>query len=208
MSRCGSRTGFQPASLLLLFLACCLLITPRVDAFAVKLPFESQECFFEKLQPGDSFLIAYQVGEGGQLDIDFFVTDPNNAIIVDDKIKSVGTHTIQATVAGTYNYCFRNYVGSREAKLVTFNVHNRAKLDATVDTDPLEIEIRQLGLVIESISDEQEYLVIREQSHRDTAESTNSRVVWWSLTETAILVSICLFQIWYIRRFFEVKRVV
>lgn len=40
------------------------------------------------------------------------------------------------------------------------------------------------------------------------AESTNGRVMWWSLFEAATLVAVCLWQVYYLKRFFEVKRVV
>jgi hypothetical protein len=52
------------------------------------------------------------------------------------------------------------------------------------------------------------------------AESTNSRVKWWSIFQAGVLVGVCLFQVSYLKRycyqlvlfadvrFFEVKRVV
>lgn len=39
-------------------------------------------------------------------------------------------------------------------------------------------------------------------------DSTNSRVVWWSFFEALVLVVMTIGQIYYLRRFFEVKRVV
>ena len=40
------------------------------------------------------------------------------------------------------------------------------------------------------------------------SESTNSRVVWWSLFEVIVLLAMSLWQVYYLKRFFEVKRVV
>ena len=39
-------------------------------------------------------------------------------------------------------------------------------------------------------------------------DSTNSRVVWWAFFECLILVAMTLGQVYYLKRFFEVKRVV
>lgn len=40
------------------------------------------------------------------------------------------------------------------------------------------------------------------------AESTNARVKWWSLGQLALLAAVCFLQVVYLKRFFEVKRVV
>ncbi len=39
-------------------------------------------------------------------------------------------------------------------------------------------------------------------------ESTNSRVVMWAVFEALVLVAMTLGQIYYLKRFFEVRRVV
>ena len=39
-------------------------------------------------------------------------------------------------------------------------------------------------------------------------DSTNSRVVWWAFFESLILVCMTLGQVYYLKRFFEVRRVI
>lgn len=39
-------------------------------------------------------------------------------------------------------------------------------------------------------------------------ESTNTRVIWWSAFEIFLIFASTIFQVWYIRRLFEVKRTV
>lgn len=52
--------------------------------------------------------------------------------------------------------------------------------------------------------DEQGYIVVRERVHRNTAESTNGRVKWWSIFQLAVVIGEGVFQVWWLKRFFEV----
>ena len=74
--------------------------------------------------------------------------------------------------------------------------------------DPLEREVRQLSDLLAQVKDEQSYIVVRERMHRNTAESTNARVKWWSMGQLGVVVGGGVFQVWWLKRFFEVKRVV
>ena len=49
---------------------------------------------------------------------------------------------------------------------------------------------------------------VRERVHRSINESTNQRVVMWAVFEAMVLVAMTLGQIYYLKRFFEVRRVV
>jgi len=40
------------------------------------------------------------------------------------------------------------------------------------------------------------------------AESTNERVKWWSIFQTAVMLSAGLWQIWHVKRFLKNKKVV
>ena len=66
--------------------------------------------------------------------------------------------------------------------------------------------VKSLSELLSQVKDEQAYIVIRERTHRNTAESTNARVKWWSVFQLGVLVGMCIFQVWWLKRFFEVSR--
>ena len=51
-------------------------------------------------------------------------------------------------------------------------------------------------------------LQVREERFRATSESTNVRVLWWSLGQTIILLVIGVWQMRHLKSFFEAKKIV
>lgn len=66
--------------------------------------------------------------------------------------------------------------------------------------------MRKLSELLAQVKDEQSYIVIRERVHRNTAESTNERVKWWSMFQLFVLIGNGVFQVWWLKRFFEVGK--
>jgi len=64
---------------------------------------------------------------------------------------------------------------------------------------PIEREIRKLAAGLVSVKDEHEYIIVREKTHRNTAESTNSRVKWWSVLQAIVLFSVVAWQVYYLK---------
>ena len=135
--------------------------------------------------------------------------DPSNRHQIHTQAISSGDHSFDASLDGKYIYCFSNEHWSAGHKDVSFNVHGIVYVPETeAHQDPLEREVRQLSELLAQVKDEQSYIVVRERMHRNTAESTNARVKWWSLAQLGVLVGEGVFQVWWLKRFFEVKRVV
>lgn len=48
----------------------------------------------------------------------------------------------------------------------------------------------------------------REERFRMTSESTNQRVLWWSIAQTLILIVTGIWQMKHLKSFFEAKKLV
>ncbi|KAH6650880.1 emp24/gp25L/p24 family/GOLD-domain-containing protein [Chaetomium tenue] len=196
-----------------LLLSASLLLGSAV-AHNIALPAHGRECFHESLHRGDKMTVTFQVGDrefgsAGNLDIDFWITNPMGQYEANDKAVSNGDFTFDAKHDGKYVYCFGNEHWGASSKEVSFNVHGVVYVnEADAPQDPLEVEVRKLTELLELVKDEQSYIVVRERTHRNTAESTNSRVKWWNVFVIAVVIGESVFQVWWLRRFFEVKRVV
>lgn len=137
------------------------------------------------------------------------IQDPSNRNIVHTHDVQSGDHSFVAQLDGKYVYCFSNEKWSASSKEVSFNVHGIVYVpESQAPADPLEHEVRALSQLLAQVKDEQSYIVVRERTHRNTAESTNARVKWWSIFQLGVLVGEGVFQVWWLKRFFEVKRVV
>ncbi|MCJ1292881.1 p24 complex component [Xylographa carneopallida] len=200
----------------LTFSACALLTTLLSSALAhnIQMGAHSRECFHEELHKGDKMTVTFQVadrefGGSGNLDIDFFIQNPSGGYQVHTRSVSTGDHSFDAPLDGKYLYCFSNEHWAASSKEVSFNVHGIVYVpEADAPSDPLEAEVRQLSELLAQVKDEQSYIVVRERTHRNTAESTNGRVKWWSIFQLGVLIGEGVFQVWWLKRFFEVKRVV
>ena len=65
-------------------------------------------------------------------------------------------------------------------------------------------------LMIRSISSNAYLLIFqyREERFRQTSESTNQRVLWWSIAQTVILLITGFWQMRHLKSFFEAKKLV
>ncbi|PSS03567.1 emp24/gp25L/p24 family/GOLD-domain-containing protein [Coniella lustricola] len=197
-----------------LLLAAAGLFSSTVVAHNIQLPAHGRECFHESLHKDDKMTVSFQVGDrefgsAGNLDIDFWISNPTGQYEVYEKSVSNGDHSFTAMHDGKYIYCFGNDHWGASSKEVSFNVHGIVYVsESDSPSDPLEAEVKSLSDLLAQVKDEQSYIVVRERTHRNTAESTNSRVKWWNVFILGVVIGESLFQVWWLRRFFEVKRVV
>ncbi|XP_074662151.1 transmembrane emp24 domain-containing protein 10-like [Tubulanus polymorphus] len=73
---------------------------------------------------------------------------------------------------------------------------------------PLEVELRRLEDLSESIVNDFAYMRAREEEMRDTNESTHSRVLYFSVFSMCCLLGLATWQVLYLRRFFKAKKLI
>ncbi|MCP9264682.1 hypothetical protein DINM_022821 [Dirofilaria immitis] len=73
---------------------------------------------------------------------------------------------------------------------------------------PLEVELRRLEDLSDSIVQDFAYMRQREEEMRTTNESTNSRVLYLSIFSMLCLLSLAIWQVLYLRRYFKAKKLI
>ncbi|XP_023329768.1 transmembrane emp24 domain-containing protein 2-like [Eurytemora carolleeae] len=194
----------------------CFLIRGSSGYF-VTVDAHAEECFFDKVKSGTKMGLIFEVAEGGFLDIDVKIVGPDSKPIHQGERETNGKYTFAAHMDGVYQYCFSNQMSTMTPKIVMFDMDigeapadgiGEEKEGEEVTHNKLEDMIKELSTALSGVKHEQEYMQVRDRIHRNINESTNSRVVMWSFFEALVLVAMTLGQIYYLKRFFEVRRVV
>nr|KAF6419573.1 transmembrane p24 trafficking protein 4 [Rousettus aegyptiacus] len=88
------------------------------------------------------------------------------------------------------------------------HANNYPEIAAKDKLTELQLRARQLLDQVEQIQKEQDYQRYREERFRLTSESTNQRVLWWSIAQTVILILTGIWQMRHLKSFFEAKKLV
>nr|XP_002125525.1 transmembrane emp24 domain-containing protein 2 [Ciona intestinalis] len=200
---------------ILLISLLCFGLFQGSAAYFTTVDAHAEECFFDKVTGGTKMGLMFEVAEGGFLDIDVEVTGPDGKQIYKGTKESNGKYTWNAHMDGTYKFCFSNKMSTMTPKIVMFSIDigepakpTAAGEEADEQQNKLEGMINELSVAMTGVKHEQEYMEVRERIHRSINDSTNSRVVLWAFFESLILVAMTLGQVYYLKRFFEVRRVI
>ncbi|KAJ5070594.1 transmembrane emp24 domain-containing protein [Anaeramoeba ignava] len=195
-------------SIILLIFVVILLQQTNCITFIV--PASQIQCFYEDIGVATKVSLDYQVISGGQSDINFQVLLPHGSIFYQEEKQKESKFTFSTNEAGLYSFCFDNTMSSVSIKKINFNLQLPYGIDNTDFVEDkvtgLEKGVVELNERIQRIRSEQRYYKTREMIHRNTTESTNSRVLWFSFLELTLLATMTAIQILYIRKMFETKR--
>ncbi|BES98671.1 emp24/gp25L/p24 family/GOLD [Nesidiocoris tenuis] len=195
----------------LLVLSVFLSIFGFSNCYFITVDAHSEECFFDRVKQGTKMGLLFETSEGGFLDIDVKILDPDGEVLYQGERESSGKYTFSAHKDGQYTYCFSNLMSSMTPKVVMFNMEVGEPPSAKAeegDHNQLENMIRDLTAALTGIKHEQEYMTVRDRVHHGINEATNSRVVLWSFFEALVLITMTVGQVYYLKRFFEVRRVI
>jgi hypothetical protein len=75
--------------------------------------------------------------------------------------------------------------------------------DFTKEEQDMTMELQKISNQVRVMRDEQQHMVALFTRHKQTIDSSESRVKSWSMFQIVIILAVCSFQVVYLRRFFE-----
>lgn len=198
---------------------------PANTALAVRVNAGKDECFFEEVRiGGQKLFFHFEVTGGGQLDIDAMVTGPEGELIWSAEKEHEDRILFKAGNAGQYKFCLSNKMSTVTQKTVAFSIQvsesagrgggrgggvpagGGSGINGGGGVDPVERMSQQLADGLQELRNEQQYLKTRERIHRDTVESTNSRILVYSVAELSLIIGVGVVQLWYLKSCFDKRR--
>lgn len=187
-----------------------------------------QKCFYEEL-PKDTLVVGIYYAESWddatknyqiKQDVGVFVTVEetfdNNHRIVAQRGASQGKFTFTAADSGQHRICVTPQNVPSGGGWLSSGVHGTVKftLDLAMgessrieSTDKEKVEtlvqkVMDLNSRLQDVRREQVFQREREAEFRDQSETTNARVVRWSIIQLVILGVTCVWQLSHLRAFF------
>jgi hypothetical protein len=155
-----------------------------------------------------------QVQSGGSFDVDYIVEGPNGKIIMDGQKERQGDFVFSANVVGDYSFCFDNEMSTFAEKFVDFEIavenESRAQLPSKQGTTPeqtsvLEESIFKVSGQLSTISRNQKYFRTRENRNFATVNSTEGRIINFSMIQIGLIICMGALQVFVVRFFFQVS---
>uniref|UniRef100_K3XC84 GOLD domain-containing protein n=1 Tax=Globisporangium ultimum (strain ATCC 200006 / CBS 805.95 / DAOM BR144) TaxID=431595 RepID=K3XC84_GLOUD len=197
----------------LLLLALLLQIATAIH---VTIPSSSSECFsVEAEQFKHGISLNYEVLHGVAEWFRAELTDGKGKQIFEQAGPSGRYVAPIGDGSGTHTVCFKNEVRAVGDVVVGFSFHADdpshevlSNADATKIKQVQELEdlVYELSVHLDTVKDTQSYMKVIKQHHLQVLESTHSRIVWWSCLEAAVLLALSIWQLAFLRRTLEVRR--
>ncbi|XP_022616008.1 transmembrane emp24 domain-containing protein 11-like [Seriola dumerili] len=167
------------------------------------------------LEPWDSKAFTHSPHFG----VTVTVRDPNHEVVMSKRYGKFAKFTFTAHASGQHYLCFQTnstrfavFAGER-LKLhldVQMGEHTiDPNTDKTKDNmETLENSLSHLIDQMTYIASQQEYQREKEEVFRQISEDTNSKVLWWAVVQTSILLSVGFWQMKRLKDFFVAKKLV
>ncbi|RID71400.1 hypothetical protein BRARA_C03340 [Brassica rapa] len=193
------------------------------EAIWLTIPSSGERCVYEMIQAnvvvvGD-YLCIDQDNVGFGPTIDIHVTSPNGKELYKKTNETHGQFAFTTSETGTYFACLSSH---HDQSHYTVNGTAIVSLDwkmgiRTKDWDAVakkqkiegvELELRKSEERVNEISANIIYLRVREAYMREVNDKTNKRVAQLSFMSLGLSITVSLFQVWHLKRFFLKKKLI
>lgn len=202
-----------------------LYLLPAVLSISFKLPAEGSRCIKEEAHKDVLVVGEFTVESIPEThEVDILVKDTKDQTLFSKEKADTGKFAFTLDDYDMFSICFHakrvdGHGGAGRAPPVedlSVKLTVKRGIEAKSYNDlakaeklkPMELELKKLEDLAEAIVSDFAYMKSREKLMRDTNESTNSRVLWFSIFSMAVLLGLALWQVFYLKRFFKAKKLI
>lgn len=199
----------------------------RADSVVVSVPARRKLCVHEDFTQAQRKTLDVFVEKGGGLDIDIEIYGPVSedmlaagtyaSPIFTDTVVSTDVkpdmaqayqHEFIALYAGTYAFCLNNERSRLFSKMVQIDlIDPRDKeADKTFIADDVKASLYNLKKGLSKVQAQQKRDRHRLTLHSEANRASHNHLVFGSVVETIVFVCVSVFQIFFVRRWFQGRR--
>jgi len=189
-----------------------------VDSIMFHLEPNGKKCLREEIHKDVLVTGEFDVTEIPGQKVDLMITDTTGHHLVSrENVDKSGKFAFTTDKYDMFSLCFHSVVpsnmrgGRHEVFLQTkhgVEAKNYEDMGDAAKLKPLEVELKRLEDLSESIVKDFNYMRQREEEMRDTNESTNSRVLYFSIFSMCCLLGLATWQVLYLRKYFKSKKLI
>jgi len=186
------------------------------------LPANTRKCLKEEIHKDILVKGEYELTEIAGHTTKLEVVDSKNHILYNKESATKGKFAFTTDEYDVFQVCFETSIAVELRSSQPHQLVKEVKLTVRHGTEakdyenlakveklkPLEIELRRLEDLSEDIVSDFTYMKDREQEMRDTNESTNSKVLYFSIFSMVCLMGLAVWQVLYLRRYFKAKKLI
>ncbi|CDH54456.1 endosomal cargo receptor [Lichtheimia corymbifera JMRC:FSU:9682] len=207
-------------------IAILAIFTKVSDALYFYLEGAEKKCFLEELPKETMVTGIYKAEQFSATQNQWIVNPeariqitveelPQEHVVVNRQDSPSGRFTFTSAESGDHSICLSvastSWFDSTKTRMtfdMDFDDPAGEQHDHTETLSDMAKRIHDLNERVQDIRREQAAQREREAEFRDQSELTNSRVVWWTITQLAVLGGICVWQMRHYKSFFVAKKLV
>ncbi|KAI9205906.1 endosomal cargo receptor [Polychytrium aggregatum] len=215
--------------LLAVFVLLASIAAVQATTLTYRVQPHERACFYTlSSYQGEKIAFYFAVQSGGQFDIDFEVTDPRNEVIISANRERQVDYVFSAKHVGEYSFCFSNVMSTFAEKVIDFDItaehensqdaqrelqkitvtgHSDKTKDKPVETNQnptaFDETLNAIGGKSSQIMRLQKYFRTRENRNFATVQSTENRIFWFAVGESAAIIAVAVIQVFLIQTFFS-----
>jgi hypothetical protein len=169
-----------------------------------------QEEFYEVIDVLPSTIKgAWFLGSSNSKDVDFTIYDPLQNVVFERKSKKEAFFSIEAKNQGAYIFAFKNNK-VMTGHTITFTYNSGNSTNTILKTEhltPVENNLIDIQKNIKDFQVDNQFAQLRQETHFKTVASANTNVFWFSLIESLGVIAVTAWQIYYIKKLLDNRRV-